>query len=238
MSKIFDAYKKQVGESADLALEIGRAGSIALFPSPKGNQQADFSQLASRILGLRQEGRGTIISFASTASGEGASFVSYHAAYYLATVYNQKVAWVDINYLSPQAKLRGEGRTTFRNLLQNPKAARDLPLDGNPLLIGGGADLMMVKGLFAGDEYPAVLRELSRRFDFVILDLPPILASTDTALMSARSDGLLLVVEQKFLKREVVNHGITNLREKGVTVLGSIINRREFLLPKIIYDRL
>ena len=46
------------------------------------------------------------------------------------------------------------------------------------------------------------------------------------------------LLNKKFLKWEIVQHGVDVLREKGVQVLGSVINRREFVLPKIIYDRL
>ena len=53
MSKIFDAYKKKVGHSPDLALEIGKAGTVSLYPTPEGKQQGDFNKLANRLLGLR-----------------------------------------------------------------------------------------------------------------------------------------------------------------------------------------
>ena len=56
--------------------------------------------------------------------------------------------------------------------------------------------------------------------------------------MAAGADGLLLVIEQKYLKREIVEHGLRILQDKGVQVLGTVINRRQYLLPKIIYDRL
>ena len=73
MSKIFQAYKMKVGESADVIEEVQRLGTVSLFPAPKGKQADDFSRLAHRILRLRLDSRGSVICFASTASGEGAS---------------------------------------------------------------------------------------------------------------------------------------------------------------------
>jgi len=49
---------------------------------------------------------------------------------------------------------------------------------------------------------------------------------------------MMLVIRQRFLKREVVGHGIDSLRAKSVNVMGAVINRRTFDLPKVIYDRL
>lgn len=238
MSKIFDAYKKRAGESVDVAREVARAGTLTLYPLPAEQQLSDFSRLANRMLDLRFDGRGVAVGFASTASGEGASYVSYNTAMILAQVYHQNVAWIDANFRSPQAKLQGPERATLAALLQDPGRADELVVDANPFLIGAGASLQNVTGLFADGGYRKLLARLCDRFDFVILDLPPVLESSDTSLMASRTDGLLLVIEQKFLKWEVVHHGVQGLQEKNVNVLGSVINRREFILPKVLYDRL
>ena len=148
------------------------------------------------------------------------------------------MAWVDCNFLSPLEKLNNGHGATFSSLLKDPQLVLGLHPETNPFPIGSGSDLLTTKGLLAGQNFSKVLSNLGQRFDFVILDLPPILETSDTALMALGSDGVLLVVEQKFLKWEIVNHGVDVLKEKGVQVLGSVINRREFVLPKVIYDRL
>lgn len=238
MSKIFDAYRKKVGSMPDLSLEIGKAGTVSLYPSPEGSQTEDFNKLANRLLGLRHESRGAVLAFGSSAAGEGASFVSYSTAVYLGTAYRQKVAWVDANFLSPQRKLLGQDRNSFSELLREPGKVGDLVASDNPHLIAGGSNLLETKGLIADRNFGELLGNLAHRFDFVILDLPPVLSSTDTALMASSADGFLLVVEQKYLKVEVIEHGIKGLRDKGVHMLGTVINRRTYELPKVIYDRL
>ncbi len=219
-------------------MEIGKAGSISLFPSPEGSQKADFNKLANRLLGLRLENRGAVLAFGSSAAGEGASFVSYNTAMFLATAYHQKVVWIDGNFISPQTKLLGQERNTFSSLLREPGKVDDLIASDNPLLIAGGSNLLETRGMLADRNYADLLANLSHRFDFVILDLPPTLNSTDTALMAAGADGFLLVIEQKYLKVEVIEHGIQGLKDKGVHMLGTVINRRTYELPKVIYDRL
>ena len=238
MSKIFDAYRKKVGGLVDLSLEIGKAGAISLYSTPEGKQRDDFNKLANRLLGQRLENRGAVLAFGSSARGEGASFVSYNTALYLATVYHQKVVWIDANFKDPQVRLLGQERHTFSQFLQHPEEIDDLVVSDNPLLMSGGRNLQDVRGLLADHNYGTLLENLARRFDFVILDLPPILNSTDTALMAAGADGFLLVIEQKYLKVEVINHGIQGLKDKGVQMLGTVINRRTYDLPKVLYDRL
>jgi Mrp family chromosome partitioning ATPase len=237
MSKIFDAYRKRMGETPDFVAEVRRAGTVALYPAPTARQLKDFNRLANRILGLGSRGRGNVLAFASSASGEGASFVSYSTAVHLAEAFGQQVVWLDGNFLSPQTRLPADG-LTFATLLQQPGAARELQAATNPLLIAAGSDLQRYKGLLAGPNYIELLRLLGERYDFVFVDLPPILESPDATLMAAGTSGCLLVIEQRHLKRELIQHGLDHMQNKGVRVLGSVINRRTYDLPKVIYERL
>jgi Mrp family chromosome partitioning ATPase len=240
LSKIFDAYRMKTAEKAavDPRREVAGAGSIALFPRPKPQQQEEFNRLAQRTLSLKTPGRGAVIALASSTSGEGASYVSFQLAMSLAQVYGQKVAWVDANFLSPQAALDRPGIVSLGSLLEDPGSVSHFGPVGNPFLIAGGRKLMGARGLVAAKNYNDVLEGLGAIFDFVILDLPPALDSSETGLMAQAANGLLLVIEQKFLKWEIVEHGVELLKNKGVNVLGTVINRREFALPKLIYDRL
>lgn len=238
MSKIFDAYKKQTAQRQDLDAAVGRVGAIQLYPAPSAAQQDDFNRLANQLLGMRLNGRGTVLAVASSAAGEGSSFVSCNTAAILARDFGQKVCWIDANFLTPQTKLRGLKDPSFADLLQTPSRAGEIGGAANPLLVAAGPDLPHAKKLLASHNYADLLAELTGGFDLVLLDLPPMLACSETALMAAAADGFLLVIEQQHLKWEVIEHGLDALRDKGVKTLGAVINRRAFALPKIIYDRL
>lgn len=238
MSKIYEAYRKRVGDLPDLTVELGRVGTVALYPMPDATQQGEFSQLANRLLDHKRDESGAVIAFASTAAGEGASFVSYNAALMLATVYHQKVCWIDANFQTPQKALAHAEGPSLATLLQNPERLAELRPTGNPTLVPGGLNLQAVRGLFADQKCQDLVRGLRLRFDFTLIDLPPVLSTTDTALMATATDGLTLVIEQRFLKREIIGHGMEALRAKSVRLLGAVINKRSFDLPKVIYDRL
>lgn len=238
MSKIFEAYKKRAVHETDRKVEIGRMASVVLYPAPQGPQVQDFNKLSNQVLGMRTDSRGTVLGIAASTSEEGSSFISYNLACTLAQVYDQRVAWIDANFLSPQGKLQSENTVGLAALLQDPLRVDDLKDGANPLLIPAGEDLIGAKGLLAGHNYTALVGRLARRFDMVILDLPPMLATRDTALMAAQADGFLLVIAQKHLKWEVIEYGLEALRNKGAHTLGAVINRRSFALPKLVYDRL
>ena len=167
MSKIFKAQRMKVETFTDSAADVKLAGSVVLFPAPKGPQQDDFNRLAQQTLGLRQKGRGAVLFFASSTSGEGASYVSYNLAVTLAEVYSQRVAWVDANFLSPQKAISGPGRLSLSEMLTDPKEIGVVTINSNPFLIPGGKKLMGARGLVATSSYQDVLDELCFRMNVV-----------------------------------------------------------------------
>jgi protein-tyrosine kinase len=238
MSKIFEAYKKRAGGEPDLSQEVTRAATQTLFPSPPGRQRLEFNELANSLLRLQKTGSGLALGFAASVAGEGASYVSHQVAIQLALNLRKRVIWIDGNFRDPQRKLGAGSSLSFAALLQAPDRLAELAPDASPVFLRGGTELARLMGYFAADSYARLIRQLTADFDFTILDLPPILEATETAVMAGSLDGLLLVIESKRLKWEVIKSGVDSLREKDVPVLGAVINRRRYELPKFIYDRI
>ncbi len=69
-----------------------------------------------------------------------------------------------------------------------------------------------------------VLRELSGRFDVVLIDTPPLLPVTDAAVLAAQVDGTLLVVRSGKTRREQLARAADVLRTVDARVLGVVLN--------------
>jgi capsular exopolysaccharide synthesis family protein len=67
-----------------------------------------------------------------------------------------------------------------------------------------------------------VLNELRAGFDYVIVDSSPLLAATDAAVLSAASDGVLILTRFSETKREQLAHAVGNLTNVGARILGAI----------------
>jgi capsular exopolysaccharide synthesis family protein len=68
-----------------------------------------------------------------------------------------------------------------------------------------------------------VLSELRERFDYVIIDSPPLLAVTDAALLSTGSDGTLIIARFGHTKREQITNAVESLEKVDATLLGAVI---------------
>ena len=150
---------------------------------------------------------------------------------------NRKVAWIDGNFRSPQKNLPTEG-VDFRQLLEYPDCFAELPLAGALTLVPNGHRRIKTTDLLNSENYVRLLDYFRNNFFFTVIDAPPILDSVDVAHMALNTLGLVLVVESRRLKHEVVRHSLDILETHRVNVLGAVLNKRTFDIPKFLYNRL
>ena len=237
MSKILRAMRKASGAENQFEFRLATADQVNLFPPPGPKQMAEFEQLVNSLISYHDGTTGQVVVFASAASGEGTSFVSYNVARHLSVMMDRKVAWIDGNFRSPQKQLPDEG-VNFRQLLEYPDCFSELPLARNLTLIPNGHRMIKTTDLLSGQNYERLLAYLRQTFFFTIIDAPPILESVDVAHMATDTLGLVVVVESRRLKYEVIRHGIDILQKHRVNVLGAVLNRRTFDIPKFLYNRI
>lgn len=79
--------------------------------------------------------------------------------------------------------------------------------------------------LFLGSMTDALLKQLGNRFDFILIDSPPVLATDDATSLAPKTDGVLFVVRESFSRAGLVRPALEQLYQRQVKVLGLIVNR-------------
>ena len=237
MSKILKAVKKTSGGGGDFSYRLATVEGIQLFPPPSESQQRDFDLLANSLINIHDGIRGKVVTFTSTARGEGVSYVSYNLARHLAYLLGRKICWVDANFKRPQQRLQGHG-VDFRSLLQDPDRISQVKTGSELVLIPNGDGNVRTTDLLTSDRYTELLDHFADTFYFTILDAPPILESVDVGHLAAPTEGAVVVIESRRLKYELVQHGLRELRNQRVTILGTVLNKRTFDLPRFLYEKL
>lgn len=69
----------------------------------------------------------------------------------------------------------------------------------------------------------AVLAELARRYDIVLIDSPPLLPVADAAALASQTDGVLLVVRYGKTSRRQVTDAMAALTAVPARVLGTVL---------------
>lgn len=78
--------------------------------------------------------------------------------------------------------------------------------------------------LFMSARMLAILDNLKKTSDIVIIDSPPVLAVTDAAALSPRVDGTLLVVKPGGTKLSAFQQSVGQLRQVGGSLVGVVLN--------------
>lgn len=84
-------------------------------------------------------------------------------------------------------------------------------------------------------KYEFFLHQLKNRFEFIIIDLPPILHDPKSITLANFCDGVIIVVQAGKCKLAVVEDSKRKLEKSGVPILGGILNRRKFFIPDWLY---
>jgi hypothetical protein len=79
---------------------------------------------------------------------------------------------------------------------------------------------------------------LGARAELIILDSPAVLASPLALALAPTVDGIILVVEAERTRAAVAEAARDSLRAGGANLLGVVLNKRRYHVPKAIYERL
>ncbi|MCA9929385.1 MAG: polysaccharide biosynthesis tyrosine autokinase [Anaerolineales bacterium] len=78
--------------------------------------------------------------------------------------------------------------------------------------------------LLASQKMDTMLEAAAIDYDFVILDSPPVLAVTDSMILSAKADAMLMVVRARKSRKQYVKDVTERLQEVNANVLGWVLN--------------
>jgi len=81
-----------------------------------------------------------------------------------------------------------------------------------------------------------VIEELRRRFKFIVIDSPPIMAATDAVILSALTDGVLLVVRSGETPKEAFTRSRDLLAAVKCRLLGVVLNAVDSRAPDYYYS--
>lgn len=92
-------------------------------------------------------------------------------------------------------------------------------------VIGAGAIPPNPSELLAADSMSRVLTQLSARFDYVLIDTPPVLPVTDAVVLSTKVDGVIVLVGTTIVRKEQLEDTMESLGAVDNTMLGLVLNR-------------
>ena len=170
----------------------------------------------------------TSLLVTSAQGGEGKTTVAANLAVSLAQL-GERVLLIDADLRRPSLHnfFGSTGSTGLVNFLTGDPDWRSLVFHAAPQ----GLDLLFCgpippnpADLLSSEYMPALIREASKEYKFVVVDSPPLLNLADSRILSTLVDGVILVVGGGITPRELVHRAYLSARDAGSHVLGATIN--------------
>ena len=182
-----------------------------------------------------------IMLFTSTSHGSGCSSTTAGFATSLAKTFRNRVLLVDVNMRTPGMHKFFQDDSTVglfdlfskRGPKIEKKRAQNLYVVTCNQNLGDEID-----GFFGSDRFMEFLSQMRQNFDYVILDGPPVLACSESLVIGAKVDGVILTIESGKTRRSVALKAKKEIEGSGGKFLGVVLNKREYYIPKWIYKRL
>jgi len=240
VSRIYDAMKRGA------ALEASRHALVAagVKGAPLVDRVAESYQRVLHAIQSRQGAKpGYSILVVSAAHGEGTSTVAREIAALLVRDGKTRAVLVDANLRTPsQHKAFGVERAGgLTEVITRGLALDQAVHNGNsspvPLLTSGRL-ASHPTGVLSAPGLRTALEGLRSRYGWVIVDGPPTTVYSDAGILAPLVDGVVLVVQAEKTRWQVAEQAKRTLEESGARLLGAVLSRRQFHIPKALYGLL
>lgn len=207
------------------------------------SQRDEMFKLVQRVFMAPGAGRGRMVVVSAMEAGNGCSWICSRMAEVLASQVAGSVCVVDANLRSPglHREFNVPNHYGLTDALQVSDPIRRFVTSlsrPNLWLLSCGAEVEGMQSMLSSDRMRAILPELQREFDYVLIDAPPIESGDDGMMLGRGAEGIVLVLRANASRREAARKAVQNLENANVRVLGAVLNRRTFPVPESIYRKL
>ena len=79
--------------------------------------------------------------------------------------------------------------------------------------------------LLSGEKFKQLIQKMKERYDYVLIDCPPLGNVIDAAVVSAATDGAILILESGNVNRKFASEVKNQLLRSGCKILGVVLNK-------------
>jgi Mrp family chromosome partitioning ATPase len=203
---------------------------------PLNFQSETIDQIRYLVTRVQREGSfPQCLSMVSSLRGEGVSYLSLALAVTLAHDYPAQVCMVDLNWYWPSSLLpQGTERQGLNALLQGEASLDDVlvpTVQPNLMILpAGNVEKSQRPSLARSQELNDLINSTLRgRFQYIILDIPAICATSDSVPLAKLADGCCMVIRQGATSEGDVRAALDEISH--INVLGAILNEVRYATP-------
>lgn len=188
-----------------------------------------YRTLRTNVLFLGLERSVQVIQVTSSIPGEGKTTTAANLAVLLSQA-GRRVVLVDADLRRPRVDKvfmidRSMGLTS--NIAGEAVDMTAIPISDHLSVIASGPLPPNPGELLSGARMSAVIEDLKRRFDYVVVDCAPALSVSDAGALSQLVDGVIVVVQARRTSIPQLHKSLGTLDQVRAPILGLVLNRAD-----------
>ena len=221
-----------------------RRGSVPSSEIPRLLPLPEILRLFERCQMLIDNERSPVIELVGSVPGEGTSTVACEMALVICGILQRRTLLVDAT--------TGRASRLARSLERHVSASLDQVMTGEAPILDALASLpdldlhyatMETGGLYGSRLPPAqLLRSLFDRlrnhYELILVDGGSMRSAGFSPTLARAVDGVVLVVEAERTRAPVVEQAVELLEAARARILGAVLNKRRYHIPRVFYDSL
>jgi len=201
---------------------------LVMFHEPAGYRAEQVRGLRNRLVAMNPDGEPKTLVVTSAVRGEGKTVSALNLAMAFAELERQRVVIVDADLRRPSCErylnLNAEAGLTDVLVGQAPVDKLLRPAGYRQLmLLGAGSRVENPAEVLSSSRLDQLLQRLKENFQYVVIDSPPVLPSTDAGVLSASADGTVMVVRLEQSQKKDSRDALRTLGDMGGNVLGTFV---------------
>lgn len=196
--------------------------------------QDDFRTLFLSLLNQAGNKDSLYVAITSANWGEGCSTISQSLAATFSEI--DRTVLVNFSFRDQSPEYRSTYPEFKINLsdLSDPKCQAEIASTKAPIVViqaNQNQDLKKADVIH-------ILTFLRSQFNFAVFDVPPSVSGPEIFLLGDLLDGTLIVIEAGKTSYKAIAHLKETLLSLGTKILGSVLNKRVYHIPRSIYKKL
>ncbi len=238
-----DDGKRIKAELAKRGLVYKISPAVVSYQSPRSAVSEEYKIMRTNLLSMCQDGkskrqiRSIVVSSANHKEGKSVTATNLSVA--LAQGGQRRVLLVDGDFRKPSVR-RLMGIRSKHDIIS--VLTKDIPLEKAILPTPvNDLEIMVVNTvpanpaeLVGSPKMKRLMSTLRAMYDIVIYDSPPIMAVTDSVILGAEADGMIMALQARRTQRERVRDAEDLLRQAHVNLLGFVLTDVRSYIPRYL----
>ncbi len=196
--------------------------------------QQQFDRLVNTFINNKVSAGPQVVMFTSATSGAGNTTIARIFAKVLVFQSQKNVLLLDS---SSQVTGRMEN-----GLMKTTDPGQKIPKSNVPVLEKTAAYDSIAVGFnespgynAKAEEFTAMLAKYENKYDYLVIDGPPVLTTPDIMLWFKLVQGLYFIVEADKTRKPVIDKALKVIQKYSVPLMGFILNKRRYPISENIY---